>query len=152
GLSATAERKYHSDVDETGGVSRVITTVQTLLRRSRITEAQAAAAERWRVDYVFFNFGVGDQDPLLRCGISGDQESFQLARVGAGEALRGARAAIGRAGEQRLILMLVEELPFARIGDLLFPGSPTGCRQASAQIALVLEVLADHYYEADRVS
>ncbi|MCP1241756.1 hypothetical protein GOB86_10935 [Acetobacter lambici] len=143
---------FVADTSTPGSPLRVLGTVQALLNARDITQdaANAAnAAERWYRDWVFANVGHIEYpthhtpNTLTRH----DDVSWQMTRAHAAGRVADVRHALGLCAQVRLKLMLVDELSFMQMGQVIFPHlSDARARlKISAQCAMLLEQLEGFY-------
>ncbi len=127
-----------------GPAAIALGSLAALARSGDIGDRHLTAADQWCRDWVI---GVeGARDPRGRLtGKAPDIHARMLARVAARSRCSAVRQSLGRAAEQRLILLLVNELPFTEIGRRLLPGDSNSRKKIAAQTALLLELLAEHY-------
>ena len=94
---------------------------------------------------------VGARDPeAKRSGKAPDLHASMLARAAAVARCRNVRNGLGVCGEIRLRLLLIDELPFSSIATKLFPGDVNGRKKVAAQMAFLLEQLAELYLALDK--
>ncbi len=75
-----------------------------------------------------------------------------LARTAAVGRCRVVRSGLGLCGEIRLKLLLIDELSFSAIAAKLFAGDINGRKKVAAQMAFLLEQLAELYMSMDQRS
>ncbi|WP_428393545.1 hypothetical protein [Lichenicoccus sp.] len=147
---ASPERlKKGNDFEVFEGTQRLCGPVAALLRSGEIDGSHVAAAERWYRDYVLGVEGVRDPD-AKRTGKAPDIHAGMLSRVAACERHRGVRGALGFCAEVRLRLMLLDELSFSAMAQRLMPKDGNGRKKVAAQMAFLLEQLAEHYQAIDQ--
>lgn len=147
---ATPERLGKGqDVRIEDNVQRLVGGVASLIGIGDVDKATTSAAERWYRDYVM---GViGARDPEARgSGRAPDIHASMLARAAAIARCRTVREGLGLCSEIRLKLLLVDELSFSMIAEKLLPGDTNGRKKIAAQMALLLEQLAEQYMSIDR--
>ena len=148
-LVCSPDRRQHAaEVLEIDGVSRVQGPLAGLRRSGDIDDSHVAAAERWYRDWVM---GVeGAVDPgVSRTGKAPDIHAAMLSRVAASARCTDVRRSLGCAAEQRLRMIVLEELSFSEVGRRLMPGDQNGRKKVAAQTAFLLELLAEHYQSRD---
>lgn len=132
-----------------GGVQYVVGVLATLARNGDIDQAQSSAAERWYRDYVMGVMGARDPE-AQRSGKAPDIHASMIARTAAVGRCRGVRNGLGLCSEVRLKLLLIDELSFSVIATRLFPGDVNGRKKIAAQMAFLLEQLAELYRTLDQ--
>ncbi len=150
-LLATSERRQHAaEIVTTNGVQQVLGALASLQRTGEISDCHVEAANRWYRDWIM---GIeGAHDPFSeRSGKAPDAHVRMLSRVAACGRCSDVRRSLGQRAEDRLRLILLEELSFSEIGRRLLPGDGNARRKIAAQTVLLLEMLADHYASRDRV-
>ena len=130
-------------------VQRVVGALAPLARNGDIDQAQTSAAERWYRDYVMGVIGARDPE-AKRSGKAPDLHASMLARAAAVTRCRAVRNGLGLCGELRLRLLLIDELSFSSIANRLFPGDVNGRKKIAAQMAFLLEQLAELYLALDK--
>ncbi|NPD67872.1 hypothetical protein HN018_10885 [Lichenicola cladoniae] len=130
-------------------VQRLVGGVASLTGSDDVARPTTSAAERWYRDYVM---GViGARDPEARgSGRAPDIHASMLARAAAIARCRTVREGLGLCSEIRLKLLLVDELSFSVIAEKLLPGDSNGRKKIAAQMAFLLEQLAEQYASIDR--
>ncbi len=131
------------------GVQRLHGPLAALHRSGEIGDVHVAVADRWYRDYVLGVEGARDPDST-RSGKARDFHAGMLARVAACARHRSVRDALGLCAEIRLRLFLVDELSFSSIAEKLMPKDVNGRKKVAAQMAFLLEQLAEHYDTMDR--
>ncbi len=130
-------------------VQRVVNALATLAKNGDIDQAQSSAAERWYRDYVMGVIGARDPE-AQRSGKAPDIHASMLARTAAVGRCRSVRNGLGLCSEIRLKLLLIDELSFSAIAARLFPGDVNGRKKIAAQMAFLLEQLAELYRALDQ--
>ena len=144
-LRATPERlRKGNNFHVVDRVQRLCGPLAALHRAGDIENSHVAAADRWYRDYVLGVEGARDPD-TARSGKARDFHAGMLARVAACTRYRAVRKALGFCTEVRLRLLLVDELSFSAIAEKLMPRDINGRKKVAAQMAFVLEQLAEHY-------
>lgn len=130
-------------------VQRVVGGLATLNKSGDIQQAQVDAAERWYRDYVMGVIGARDPEKKSS-GKAPDLHAAMLSRTEAIGRCRAVREGLGLCSEIRLKLLMVDELSFSAIAQLLLPGDVNGRKKIAAQMVLLLEQLAEIYDRIDR--
>ena len=147
---ASPERlKKGNDFKVFEGTQRLCGPIVALQRSGEIDGSHVSAAERWYRDYVLGVEGVKDPE-ARRTGKAPDIHAGMLSRVAACERHRGVRNALGFCAEVRLRLMLLDELSFSAMAERLMPKDGNGRKKVAAQMAFLLEQLAEHYQAVDQ--
>lgn len=144
----TGERLRHGEMEERGGVWRVVNTVQSMLDAGDVGEEEVSAADRWYREYVFATLGTVESAASdSRFREKGDVHTWMLGRGKCAARLSAIRDALGLCGHIRLEMMLAREMSFSAMARCLYPGLSEGRARmkVSAQCALVLEQLAHLY-------
>ncbi len=146
----TPERVAHGDIGLTAldartaigalNVYRCCVGLYGLRRSGAIDDAQVAAAEMWARDYETGVLGASDPELAGNCG-RGDVHDMMLARAAASERYSYIRAALGRAGERLLILLMIEGLSMSAMGERLQQDRKT----IAGALVLLLEQLVEQY-------
>ncbi len=131
-----------------GTGTRTASALSALRRSNDIDDTHMAAADRWHRDWVMGVVGACDPS-IQRSGQAADPHARMLARIAASSRCTAVRAYLGTQAEQRLRMILVEELSFSEIGRRLLPGDVNGRKKIAAQTILLLEMLAEHYENRD---
>jgi hypothetical protein len=143
------ERLGKGQLIKTGSsVQHIVTGVSTLLKCGEIGEVHVTAAFRWYKDYVLGVVGARDPESQSS-GSQPDIHAAMLARVDAIARCRHVRHSLGACAEHRLHLLLVDDLSFSAMAIDLNMDSVNGRKKVAAQMAFLLEQLAELYHSAD---
>lgn len=146
---ATKERKKKDDYEKIAGKLQKLNTIHALHNIGDINSEALNSAERWLNDYIFAHMGYADflDMPLPKNYIKGDIHTFNLSRGKASARISAVRKNLGDCAHMRLIMLLINEWSFSKIGETLYPNiSKSSSRaKASAQCALLLEQLTSFY-------
>ncbi len=149
---ATAERLVKGQsLAVRDDVQHVVGSLAALAKNGDIDQSQSSAAERWYRDYVMGVIGARDPE-MRRSGKAPDLHASMLARTAAVGRCRVVRSGLGLCGEIRLKLLLIDELSFSAIAAKLFAGDINGRKKVAAQMAFLLEQLAELYMSMDQRS
>ncbi len=122
-------------------------TLDTMSAAREIGPDHRHAAARWRRDWLVGVERVDDPD-RVRTGQAADRHAAMLARVAASARCQAVGRVLGRQAEQRLRLLLIDELSFSDMARVLLPSDVNGRKKIAAQTALLLEILASYYAAA----
>ena len=129
-----------------GRVTRIARGVAALERSNEIGTAEVVAANRYTREY---EFGMARMRLVsleaTRGGTGGEPTGITEAQLDAQTSVRLVRQALGVHAEMRLRLLLIEDVSFVRMAEILMPDHKKGDEKLKAQAALLLHQLAEHY-------
>ena len=150
----TPERQRRSDWTMLHGAPRVRSAVKTLLNSDYIHQDAADAAERWLRAYNLGKNGYVEyaENHVANVDVRHDEVSWQMLRAVSWREVAFVRSHLGRQAHQLFELMLVDEKPFGKIAEIVFPslGLTTGITRSSAACAMVLSQLPGAFKAYDR--
>ena len=114
-----------------------------------ITDAEAAAGERWRIDWMLYAHGVIDSDSTGKA--CDHQQATPSQRVKAGDRCRYVRDGIGIISERLLVMTIIEGNSATAIGAKLYRHMPdTAARDKAHDIChAAIQALAERYRALD---
>lgn len=139
GIEVRLER---AAVDDPRQVLRIHSGLAQLLDAGKIGMAEVNAANRWRSDYELGEHGARDPE---KSGSGGGVDGYNISAIDALTRYRSACRAIGMIGDCLLRAFVSDGLSFRAMAAKLGRDN----RDLSAQTALVLEILAEHYADVD---
>ena len=150
GLCAPPERLRHAtEISVVDGVQQIVGALASLRRSGEIDDCHVAAANRWYRDWVMGVEGASDPS-TRRSGQAADAHARMLTRVAACARCTEVRRCLGAIAENRLRMIVLDELSFSEVGRRLMPGDVNSRKKVAAQTVLLLDMLAEHYASGDR--
>lgn len=147
-IGPTVERLRRDRFSRSGEALRIVTTVDRLHKAGEISDDALAAARRWRCEYEYAELGTIDPEYLCSSGQEkGDVHTWMLGRGKCADRLKKIRQGLGAALSVRIEMMLVREMSFPAMAELMFPACPKASARikVAAQCALTLEKLSELY-------
>ena len=130
-----------------GGLA-IVDQLAEMRAKGSITDAEAAAGERWRIDWIAYTEGFVEGSGRTGTGKSFDQaHGSQLAMVKAGARCRDVRDGIGIISERLLVMTIIEGNSATAIGKKIYPnaGEAVARLKAAGKCHGAIQALAERY-------